>query len=79
MKQSCFACSALLPIFVTLGDETCHPLESEQPAQSLAEIVGLDDEGNVVRAEAFFGVELCLEKDPSLLYAEKELSVSKEK
>lgn len=59
--------------------ETGRPLQAKQPAMSTERVVGLYDKGSFEREEAFSGVELCLEKNPSLLYGEGELTVPEAK
>lgn len=51
-QQFFFTAPALLLVFVAIGDETASPLLVKQPARSRAEVLELDDEGNVVRSKA---------------------------
>lgn len=50
------------------GNDTGHPVQSERPARSPAEIVDLDGERHVVSAEASSGDRLCVEEGPSFMY-----------
>lgn len=68
--QSGFTVSALLLVFATHGDPAGHPMQVARPAMSRAEIVDLDDERSVVRAEASSVVQLCLEDGTSIVYGE---------
>lgn len=63
---------ALTVVFVTLGDETVHPVEVKPPPRCRAEIVELDDERHFVRGEAYFAAELRLKIGPSPVYRGEE-------
>lgn len=58
--------------FRLLGNTIGSPLQVDQPATPLLEVVELDGERGVVPGEASSGFELCLDKSLSLVYGEDE-------
>lgn len=68
MPQLCFAAPTLPLELATLDNGTAYRLEIGRPAMFCAEVLELNDEGNVLRAEPSSGVKLYLEKSPSLCY-----------
>lgn len=70
MKKFSLTASALPLVFAILGDETGQTLHIERPASSLAEVVELEKEENIVGREAYSKAELYLKK-ARLLRTEK--------
>lgn len=77
MEWFSFTAPTLLPVFAIFGDKTAPPLQFERPAKSREEVAQPDEEGDVLRAKASSGVELCLKEGPLLVYGEKEPPAAK--
>lgn len=77
VEQFCLTRPALLFASTTLVNRICHSLRIEQPAASHEKAVEYDDEESGGSARNFFGVELCLDPEPLILYGEEKPSAAK--
>lgn len=79
VQQFRFLSLGLPRVFATYGVEADHPLQTERPAMSRAEVVDLNIEKIILRVETSSGVELCRKKSPYFVYGEGKPPIPKYK